>query len=199
MHALGLEFGSAAQLSKRPGSVWNCLWGNALKRSPGIIRKSRVSYPGPGFLSSATWPSLPKKHYNGLNQTKPYVTYNIWDFIATMTALSSGFNKYFYSAATCKSEYASSWLLTPSHNTDRRLICHCALNQSWMPGRKTQLPHLIFWDRSNLQCRNNPKFTIEQVLWPPWNYHDKLYKWSAEWAAWKHMQCRKILKRYPCR
>ena len=66
MHALGLEFGSAAQLSKRPGSVWNCLWGNALKRSPGIIRKSRVSYPGPGFLSS-----LLKKHYNGLNQTKP--------------------------------------------------------------------------------------------------------------------------------
>ena len=46
-------------------------WGHALKRSPGIIRKSRVSYPGPGFLSSATWPSLPKKHYNGLNQTKP--------------------------------------------------------------------------------------------------------------------------------
>ena len=71
MHALGLEFGSAAQLSKRPGSVWNCLWGNALKRSPGIIRKSRVSYPVPGFLSSATWPSLLKKHYNGLNQTKP--------------------------------------------------------------------------------------------------------------------------------
>ena len=68
MHALGLEFGSAAQLSKRPGSVWNCLWGNAVKRSPGIIRKSRVSYPGPGFLSSATWPSLPKKHYNRLNQ-----------------------------------------------------------------------------------------------------------------------------------
>ena len=74
MHALGLEFGSAAQLSKRPGSVWNCLWGNALKRSPGIIRKSRVSYPGPGFLSSATWPSLPKKHNNGLNQTKPNQT-----------------------------------------------------------------------------------------------------------------------------
>ena len=73
MHALGLEFGSAAQLSKRPGSMWNCLWGNALKRSPGIIRKSRVSYPGPGFLSSATWPSLPKKHYNGLNQ-KLFVT-----------------------------------------------------------------------------------------------------------------------------
>ena len=67
MHALGLEFGSAAQLSKRSGSVWNCLWGDALKRSPGIIRKSRVSYPGPGFLSSATWPMLPKKHYNGLN------------------------------------------------------------------------------------------------------------------------------------
>ena len=68
MHALGLECDSAARLSKRPGSVWNCLLENALKRSPGIIRKSRVSYPGPGFLSSATWPSLPKKHYNGLNQ-----------------------------------------------------------------------------------------------------------------------------------
>ena len=70
-NALGMEFGSAAQLSKRPGSVWNCLWVHALKRSPGIIRKSRVSYPGPGFLSSATRPSLPKKHYNGLiNQSK---------------------------------------------------------------------------------------------------------------------------------
>ena len=62
MHALRLEFGSAAQLSKRPGSVWNCLWGNALKSSPGINRKSRVSYPGPG------WPMVPKKHYNGLSK-----------------------------------------------------------------------------------------------------------------------------------
>ena len=53
-------------LSKRPGSVWSCLCGHALKRSPGIIRRSRVSYPGPGFLSSAAWPSMPKKHYNGL-------------------------------------------------------------------------------------------------------------------------------------
>ena len=78
MHALGLEFGSAAQLSKRLGSVWNCLLGNALKRSPGIIRKSRVSYPDPGFLSSATWPSLPKKHYNGLNQTKPNRQLEAW-------------------------------------------------------------------------------------------------------------------------
>ena len=34
---------------KKPGSVWNCLWGHALKRSPGINRKSRVLYPGPGF------------------------------------------------------------------------------------------------------------------------------------------------------
>ena len=67
LNVLGLEFGSAARLPKRPGSVWNCLWGNALKRSPGIIREGRVSYPGPGFLSSATWPSMAKKHYNGLN------------------------------------------------------------------------------------------------------------------------------------
>ena len=65
-NALGLEFGSAARLSKRPGSVWNCLWGHALKTSPGINSKSRVLYPGPGFLSSATWPSLVKKHFNGL-------------------------------------------------------------------------------------------------------------------------------------
>ena len=81
MHALGLEFDSAAKLSKRPGSVWNCLWGNALKRSPWIIRKSRVSNPGPGFLSSATWPSLPKKHYNGLNQTKPNQTMTISEIL----------------------------------------------------------------------------------------------------------------------
>ena len=83
MHALGLEFGSAAQLSKKPGSVWNCLWGNALKRSPGIIRKRRVSYPGPGFLSSATWPMLPKKHYNGLNQI-----YTIWSKTVTTIKVS---------------------------------------------------------------------------------------------------------------
>ena len=65
-NALGLDFGNAARLSKRPGNVWNCLWGHALKRSPRINRKNRVSYPGPGFLSSAIWPSLPKKHHNGL-------------------------------------------------------------------------------------------------------------------------------------
>ena len=53
-------------MSKRPGSVWNCLWRHALQRSTGIICKSRVLYPSPGFLSSATWPSLPKKCYNGL-------------------------------------------------------------------------------------------------------------------------------------
>ena len=51
--ALGLEFDSAARLSKWPGSVWNCLWRHALKRSPGIIRKSRVSCLGPVFKSSA--------------------------------------------------------------------------------------------------------------------------------------------------
>ena len=46
--------------------MWNCLWGHALKRSLGINRKSRELYPGPEFLSSATWPSMPKKHFNGL-------------------------------------------------------------------------------------------------------------------------------------
>ena len=71
-NALGLEFGRAARLFKRSGGVWNCLWGHALKRSTGIIRKIRVSHPSLGFLSSATWPSLQKKQqqYNGLNQTK---------------------------------------------------------------------------------------------------------------------------------
>ena len=65
-NALGQEFGSATRLSKRSCSVWNCLWGHTLKISPGIIRKSRVSYPAPEFISSATWLSLPKKYYNGL-------------------------------------------------------------------------------------------------------------------------------------
>ena len=31
-----------------------------------IICKRKVSYPSQGFLSSATWPVMPKKHYNGL-------------------------------------------------------------------------------------------------------------------------------------
>ena len=65
-NSLGYEFGGAARLFKRPGSVWNCLWGTVLKISPGIIRKSRVLYPDPGFLASSTWPLLPKKHSNGL-------------------------------------------------------------------------------------------------------------------------------------
>ena len=69
-NALGLEFGSAAQLSKRLGSVWNCLWGHALERSSGINHKSRVLYHGPRFLSSAKWPPLLKKHYNGLIDRK---------------------------------------------------------------------------------------------------------------------------------
>ena len=31
-----------------------------------IKYKGRVLFPGPGFLSSAIWPSMPKKHFNGL-------------------------------------------------------------------------------------------------------------------------------------
>ena len=53
--------------------MWNCLWGYALKRSPGINLKSMVLYRGPGFLSSATWSWMPKKHHNGLiNQSMPF-------------------------------------------------------------------------------------------------------------------------------
>ena len=77
MHALGLEFDSAARQSIRPGNVWNCLWGHAIERSPGIIRNSRVLYPGPGFLSSATWPLLSKKHYNGLIKSNQISYYHI--------------------------------------------------------------------------------------------------------------------------
>ena len=46
--------------------VYRTLWRHAFKRSPGINRKSRVSYPSLGFLFSATWPLMLKKHYNGL-------------------------------------------------------------------------------------------------------------------------------------
>ena len=38
-----------------------------LKDLLGSIEKSRASCPVPGFLSSATWPSLLIKHYNGLS------------------------------------------------------------------------------------------------------------------------------------
>ena len=49
MHALWLEFGSAAQLSKRPGSVWNCLWGNALKNLLGSFVRVGYRIPVPDF------------------------------------------------------------------------------------------------------------------------------------------------------
>ena len=39
-----------------------------LKDLLGSFVRVGISYHGPGFLSSVTWPSLPKKHYNGLNQ-----------------------------------------------------------------------------------------------------------------------------------
>ena len=58
-NALGQEFDSATRLCKDPivcGTVF------ALKRPPGINRKNRVLYPGSGFLSSATSPSMQKKY-----------------------------------------------------------------------------------------------------------------------------------------
>ena len=58
-HALEYQFDSAARRFERLGNVWNCLRGHALERS-GINRKSRVLYPSPVFLSSATCPSLSK-------------------------------------------------------------------------------------------------------------------------------------------
>ena len=72
-HALEYQFDSAARRFDRLGSVWDCLWGHALKRS-GINRKSMVLYPSPGFLSSATCPSLSKMHYYGLFINQEYMT-----------------------------------------------------------------------------------------------------------------------------
>ena len=100
-NASGLEFGSTARLSKRPGSVWNCLWGHALQRSPGINRKSRVSYPGLGFLSSATWPLLQKKHYNGLNQTKPLYSERFYFEKNNQSEWSSQSNFLYWKRLTC--------------------------------------------------------------------------------------------------
>ena len=59
----------------------NCLKGrrHGLIRSPGINRKSMVSDPGPGYPYSATWPSLPKKNYNGLiNQSTHFLDSTIY-------------------------------------------------------------------------------------------------------------------------
>ena len=72
------------EIASRPGhakdhhkNCTNCLlawhWGHALKMSPGINCKSRVSYPGSGFLSRAPWPSLPRKHIVDYNlKTKQF-------------------------------------------------------------------------------------------------------------------------------
>ena len=51
---------------------WNWMYFNSMTAShtvgsPGIYRKSRVLYSCHRFLSSATWPSILKKHYNGLS------------------------------------------------------------------------------------------------------------------------------------
>ena len=67
----GLNFQKCIVTVRRPAPL---PWGHAHKGSPGIIRKSRVSYPGPGFLSRATWPSLPKKHYDRLINQSTYHT-----------------------------------------------------------------------------------------------------------------------------
>ena len=64
--ASGWEVGSAAWLYNRLGSVWNCLWGCALYKSPGINYKSRVLYLTPRWPPHAAWPSMLKKHYNEL-------------------------------------------------------------------------------------------------------------------------------------
>ena len=48
--ALWLTIINAALLCKRPGSVWNCVWGHALQSYYGINLKSRVFYPSPGFV-----------------------------------------------------------------------------------------------------------------------------------------------------
>ena len=53
-------------------SVWNCLMLSALKISPGII---------PGFLPSVTWPSLPKKNYNGLINQSSTCVYTVLCFV----------------------------------------------------------------------------------------------------------------------
>ena len=44
--------------------------GPSLLKISGINGKSRVLYHGAGFLSSATWPLMKEKHYNGLMKPK---------------------------------------------------------------------------------------------------------------------------------
>ena len=77
MLALGEEFDSRARLPKRPGSVWNCVWGYALKRSPGINCESRVLYPGPRFLSRARWPFDANKINHIMHSLLHYIVFNM--------------------------------------------------------------------------------------------------------------------------
>ena len=60
-NALGLEFGSTSQLSQG-WVVSETVYEICLKDLLGSITGM---YPSPEFLSSATWPLLLKKHYNG--------------------------------------------------------------------------------------------------------------------------------------
>ena len=86
--ALVHQFDTVTRQCKRPGSVWNCLWGHALKRSPGINRKSRLSYPDPGFISSSTWSLMPKKQSNiSINQSINHLPVGIVGIKHMLTAI----------------------------------------------------------------------------------------------------------------
>ena len=83
MQVLGSEFGCATHLWERPGSVWNCLWGHALLRSPGINCMSRVLYSGRGFISRATRNSMSKKHSNWIDLSieRPTLVFLFWLYV----------------------------------------------------------------------------------------------------------------------
>ena len=80
--SIALEFGSAARLSKRSGSVWNCLWGHALKISHGINRKSRVLYPVLDFYQMRHGLRCRKSTNQLINQS--YITLYVKDYKTTV-------------------------------------------------------------------------------------------------------------------
>ena len=90
-----------------------CLWGHALKKSSGINSKSRVLYPDLGFLSSATWPSLPKKHYNGLiNQS--IIFFLVFFLAGTIGKMKNNLSPCIFGFGYVEPRYIQSFVWWPS-------------------------------------------------------------------------------------
>ena len=92
-----------------------------LNISPGINHKSRVLYPSPGFLISATWHLMPKKHYNGLINQSTFLYQHSYVGIFSATVSSCLSSSASVLALTASSSDSSSSSSSPPSASDSAL------------------------------------------------------------------------------